>query len=322
MKISVGPISYYWPKDRVYEFYQKIADQDVDIVYLGETVCGKRNQMAMADWLDIAERLSKSGKECVLSTLCLLEAQSDLSRTKKICKQREFRVEANDYAAIHCLKENKHDFVSGFSLNLYSIDAINSVACDSFKRWAAPIELEQNALSLLINEIKAQQPALQIELFAYGPLPLAYSARCFTARAANIEKDKCKLRCINHPSGIVVNTQENHPIFTLNGIQTQSGKLQNLIYDVENIVKMGVDVIRLDPCGEGFIEVIEKFRRVINNPSSLGEVVKSLDAGQYCNGYWHNKDGHQLISAHPETPVSVVPGSIGDDGGGVFMDGH
>jgi collagenase-like PrtC family protease len=40
----------------------------VDIVYLGETICSKRNQVRFEDWLAIAERLEAAGKEVVLST--------------------------------------------------------------------------------------------------------------------------------------------------------------------------------------------------------------------------------------------------------------
>ena len=38
--------------------------------------------IAVTDWLDIAARLTDAGKEVVLSTLALLEANSDLSHGK------------------------------------------------------------------------------------------------------------------------------------------------------------------------------------------------------------------------------------------------
>jgi collagenase-like PrtC family protease len=37
MKLSLGPIQYYWPRDQVIGFYQQIAASPVDIVYLGRS---------------------------------------------------------------------------------------------------------------------------------------------------------------------------------------------------------------------------------------------------------------------------------------------
>jgi hypothetical protein len=41
MKISLGPIHYYWSKEDIEQFYRSAEQWPVDIVYLGETVCAK-----------------------------------------------------------------------------------------------------------------------------------------------------------------------------------------------------------------------------------------------------------------------------------------
>src|SRR3546814_4678787 len=41
--------------------------------------------------------------------------------------------------------------------------------------------------------------AMETEVFAYGRMPLAFSARCFTARHRNIPKDNCQYVCMDHP---------------------------------------------------------------------------------------------------------------------------
>ena len=41
MKLSLGPIQYFWDRERVFDFYRRIAEAPVDIVYLGESVCSK-----------------------------------------------------------------------------------------------------------------------------------------------------------------------------------------------------------------------------------------------------------------------------------------
>jgi collagenase-like PrtC family protease len=56
----------------------------------------------------------------------------------------------------------------------------------------------------------------------WGRMPLAFSARCFTARHHRLRKDACEFRCLDYPDGLVANTGEGQAFFTLNGIQTQS----------------------------------------------------------------------------------------------------
>ena len=69
MKISIGQISYFWERQKVFDFYKDLEESAVDIVYLGETICSKRREVTLADWLEIANQLTKAGKEVVLSTL-------------------------------------------------------------------------------------------------------------------------------------------------------------------------------------------------------------------------------------------------------------
>jgi len=77
-KLSLGPVLYYWSRETLLDFYERMADTPIDIIYLGETICSKRKSLATSDWLALAERLATAGKEVVLSTLTLLEAESEL----------------------------------------------------------------------------------------------------------------------------------------------------------------------------------------------------------------------------------------------------
>ena len=49
MKLSLGPILYYWERERVLDFYAQAAGWPVDIVYLGEAVCSKRRALRPDD---------------------------------------------------------------------------------------------------------------------------------------------------------------------------------------------------------------------------------------------------------------------------------
>ncbi|HLR14157.1 MAG TPA: U32 family peptidase, partial [Burkholderiaceae bacterium] len=103
MKIAVGPLQYYWPRADVLKFYDDIAASAADIVYLGETVCSRRHELRLPDWLDIAASLESAGKEVVLSTQVLLESALETRTMRKIAEQADYRVEANDMGAVHKL---------------------------------------------------------------------------------------------------------------------------------------------------------------------------------------------------------------------------
>src|SRR5690606_32683634 len=54
MAISLGPLQYFWPRARTLAFYREVAGWPVDVVCLGETVCGKRRELRTAEWIDLA----------------------------------------------------------------------------------------------------------------------------------------------------------------------------------------------------------------------------------------------------------------------------
>ncbi|MFW9289916.1 hypothetical protein, partial [Glaesserella parasuis] len=92
-------------------------------------------------------------------------------------------------------------------------------------RWVMPVELSRDWLVNMLNGCDALgiREQFEVEVTGYGYLPLAYSARCFTARSENRAKDDCELCCLNYPNGRLTESQEGQAVFVLNGIQTQSG---------------------------------------------------------------------------------------------------
>jgi len=291
MKLSLGPLQYFWPKQKVIGFYRQAACWPVDIVYLGEVVCAKRREMKLDDWLQIADQLSAAGKEVVLSTLILLEADSELSRLQKICDNGQYRVEANDMSAVHLL-DGKNKFVAGPHINSYNAGTLNVLHRCGAVRWVMPFELGQSTLERLV----AQKPAtLETEVLVYGRLPLSFSARCFTARADNVPKDECELRCISDENGLPLQTQEGQELFTINGVQLQSGVPCNLIGEVDALMAAGVDVLRLSPEAGNMTGLVALFREVLDRQCSAQEAVellpKLVTQQNWCNGFWHEQAG-------------------------------
>lgn len=290
MKLSLGPILYFWDRDTVIDFYARAADSAADIVYLGETVCSKRRALRSGDWLDIAERLEAAGKQVVLSTLTLIEAESELGAMRRLCENGHFPVEANDMGAVNLLA-GRAQFVAGPHLNVYNAGTLGLLAQAGACRWVLPVELGRAELAAL----QAARPAgMETEVFAFGRLPLAFSARCFTARAHNLPKDDCGFRCADYPDGLLLSTQEGKPFLVLNGIQTQSAETCNLVAELPDMQRLGVDVARISPQARGTFEVVEIFRGVANGAldtaTARARLAPFAPRGA-CNGYWYGEAG-------------------------------
>ena len=290
MKLSLGPLLYYWPKQTIEDFYQQAMNSDADIIYLGETVCSKRRELKTRDWINLAKELNHQGKEIVLSSMALLEAPSEVKVLKQLCENGEFSVEANDIGAVQILSEKKVPFVCGPAINCYNAHTLKLFVNQGMHRWVMPVELSRDWLTkaLIDAEKMGIRSQFEVEVLAHGHLPLAYSARCFTARSENKAKDDCELCCIKYPQGRTTSTQEGQQVFVLNGIQTQSGYCYNLLNDVESMQGL-VDVARISPSSTNSLKTLQQFKQQI-----IGEQQKvKLDSLQ-CNGYWHQIAGLSL----------------------------
>ena len=298
-RLSLGPILYYWPRQQVLDFYARMLELPLDIIYLGETVCAKRNLLRTEDWLVLAERFAAAGKEVVLSSLTLLEAESELKRLRRICANGRFAVEANDLGAVHLMQGQA--FVAGHSVNIYNGRTLNILARQGLKRWVFPLELSAETLAEMQNE---RPTDVETEVFAFGRLPLAYSARCFTARAHKLLKDDCQYRCLDYPDGLALTTQDENRFLVLNGIQTQSARSINLIRELPRMRELGVDVVRISPQSNHMQSVVETFSSVLRDetdPQQAAERLETLVPIGTCDGYWHGGAG--MASIHlPAVP--------------------
>lgn len=285
MKLSLGALQYFWPRQKTLAFYESVAGQPIDIIYLGETVCSKRRELRLDDWLGLARDLKAAGHEVVLSTLTLIEAASELSACKRIIANGEFLIEAGDVSAIALCRQAGLPFVSGPGVNIYNHHAVQILMRAGLMRMVLPVELGGEQLKAIKAGLSVHGKALpEFEVLAYGRIPLSHSARCFTARAVGRGKDQCEFECIHHPDGQLIQTREDQPFLNINGIQVQSAAIQDLSGRVRELAEAGVDILRLYPQHEPMDETIERFRRAL-----AGDAVESPVAA--VDGYWRGRAG-------------------------------
>ena len=295
MKIALGPVLTYWEKARLDAFYAASAAWPVDIVYLGEVVCSRRHEFRLADWLAVAEALAAAGKEVVLSAQALMESEADLKMLRRIVANGRFIVEANDMGAVHLLAD-RGPFVAGPHLNIYNAPTLSLVASLGAVRWVPPVEMTQAALAAILAEKPA---AIATEVFAWGRLPLAFSARCFTARHYDLPKDDCRFSCLAHPDGLALATREAEPFLVLNGIQTQSHRVHNVVAALSDLRRLGVDVLRVSPQAEHTGEAVAALSAALDGratPAAAAATMAALAPAPPCNGYWHDRPGLEYVT--------------------------
>ena len=291
MKISLGPVLYYWSKNELQTFYAEVAQSAVDVIYLGEVVCSKRRALTFTEWLTLAEELQLAGKEVYLSTFTLIEAQSELSRVERICANGRFGIEANDMAAVQFCIERTLPFTAGPHINIYNARALRLMQTQGLTRWVFPLELSFAHWQTIATEARelGEHALPELEVFGYGYLPLAHSARCFTARHHDLPKDHCEFRCIDYPEGLAVYNQEQERLFTMNGIQTMSGKRHNLLPHLNQLKACGVNVLRISPHPSLSADHIQQIRSALDQNSNLPEEPNT------CDGYWFGQAGMRSV---------------------------
>lgn len=288
MQLALGPVQYYWNRTDINQFYESMLSTPLDILYLGEVVCGKRHQLRAADWLELARTLAEvSDKQVVLSTLTLLESNADLNWVRKICENGKLLVEANDMAAVQLLAEARLPFACGPAVNIYNQQALSHLMSLGMVRWTAPVEMSGRQLGEVLIACDSKP---EVELFAYGHMPLAYSARCFTARHLGLDKDNCAYRCMEYPDGLPLASQEGEKLFVINGIQTLSGEPVNLLRHYPQLCELGINILRLSPQWQRMEQIVDAFDRARCDDLDT----ELLSAG--VDGYWRGRSGLELIA--------------------------
>jgi collagenase-like PrtC family protease len=322
IKLSVGPLLFGWPETKVNDLYLELAgNPDVDILYLGEVVCSKRMITGIEPIVRLADELKNCGKEIILSTLAMPCNEHELQAIRDLISaagERHLAIEANDMSAVSIASEAGVAFVAGPHLNVYTPYALQRLSTLGAMRVVPPMELPPQDIPSIFNKrgqvlngappdsvsdscaIQDLTPFIEVEYFAHGKLPLTFSARCYTARARNLSKRTCHHTCFMDPDGIEMRSLDHEGFTTINGIQIMSHRPFTVLDHVQELRQLGVGVLRISPQHEHMTDIIHRFRAVADGMQDGREALIGLAGDsplqqQFCNGYYHGKQGRVWI---------------------------
>jgi collagenase-like PrtC family protease len=293
--LTMGPVYYLWDGPKWRDFHFRIADEaPVDRVVVGETVCSKRQHFIEPHIADVIERLEAGGKAVVLSTLALVTMERESRQIQDLVSDSEHPIEANDLSALGLLNGRPHSI--GPLVNVYNAATARLLAGRGATSICLPPELPFSS----VEQIVADGPAVEFEVFAFGRTPLAISARCAHARSKGRIKDNCQFVCGEDPDGLPVKTLDRQSFLALNGVQTVSHTCQALIGELASLAACGISSIRLSPQDCDMVAVARLYRAVLDGMLDAEEAITQLRAiypsAPLSNGFHHGRAGAAWVA--------------------------
>ncbi|ODT15028.1 MAG: U32 family peptidase [Kaistia sp. SCN 65-12] len=292
LALTLGPVLYLWDPATWRDFYYRVADEaEIDVVVVGEVVCSKRQHFHEALIDTVIERLMAAGKTVRRASLALVTLDRELQYSHRLAAQH-LDVEVSELSAHAAMKGRPHTI--GPLVNVYNPATARVLAIRGARSICLPPELPLGSVAAIIKGA----PDVDFEVFSFGRVPLAISARCAHARVKGNTKDNCKFVCGEDPDGLVVDTLDGQHFLALNGVQTMSSTVQCLVTDVPALRRAGVSSLRLSPQVCDMVKVARVFRAVIDQRQDPAEGFHHLrelvDGPELSNGFLHGLPGHVM----------------------------
>lgn len=297
MRLTLGPIPYLWSREEIISFYEEICSLPVSVVYIGEVVCSKRSY-DIEFLKTLGNMLEKAGKEVIISTFGLITTMEEIDFVESL-RRLPFPVEVNNTGAFNL--HRGREVVSGPYVPIYNSAAAAYMSSMGIRRMVFMPELDKDTISAISGSI----PSVEKEIIAFGNLPLAFSWRCYTARALKLHKANCAISCRDYPEGMQLDTMDGMPLFDINGTQLMGLQKVCLIKELDIIRDIGIEYIRLIPQLYNTPDIIDIFDttiRGVQSPSAAIELLKKYAPDGLSNGWFYGKSGWQYLDKEiPET---------------------
>lgn len=298
--LTMGPVYYLWDSAKWRDFHFRIAEESpFERVVIGETVCSKRQHFIEPHIAEVIERLEDAGKTVLLSTLALVTLERESRLIRELARDSQHMVEANDLSALGLLNGKAHSI--GPLVNVYNSATARLLAERGACRVCLPPELPFSSVKRVVSET----PGVDFEVFAFGRMPLAISARCAHARSKGKIKDNCQFVCGEDPDGLPVRTLDRQSFLALNGVQTISHTCQALLGELGELAACGVSAIRLSPQDCDMVAVATLYRDALDGNIGADEAAEKLrrvyPAAPLSNGFHHAREGAAWVARARDT---------------------
>jgi collagenase-like PrtC family protease len=306
MTLTLGPLLFNWPAGDWLAFYRRIADEaPVDRVCVGEIVCSKRWPFITSHIPAAVDMLLRAGKSVVLSLPILPTLERERRLVEELMAIPDVQIEANDVSALTRLAGRSH--VIGPFVNVYNEGTLRYLGANGATHVCLPPELPIASIRAL-----AADADIGLEVWAFGRVPLAISARCYHARLHGRSKDSCHFVCGDDPDGRTVEDLDGRPFLAINGVQTLSDSYCSLLGEIEELARNGVRSLRLSPHNVDMVAVARLFRDTVDRRMSAREAHRRLaelvPSAAFSNGFLHGQPGWQYVPPRAKArSVRAVP---------------
>ena len=243
---------------------------------------------------DVIERLAAAGKQVLLGSLVLVSLRRERRQTASLAEFGSGLVEVNDLACLTSIAGRPHAI--GPFVNIYNEASAAFHAAKGATRICLPPELPLSSVAAIAGAV----PQVAIEVFAFGRVPLAISARCYHARLHKLAKDNCRFVCEQDPDGLAVTTLEDQAFLNMNGVQTLSHACCNLLGDLDRLKQSGVRSLRLSPQACDMVAVSRQFEAVLSGrveaEEATGRLREIYPDIPFANGFLHGAPGASYVS--------------------------